>query len=237
MKIFGIIDLSTIDYPKKCAAVVFMSDCNMECGYCHNYEHMKKNTHDMDPYEVYKKIDLTFADAIVISGGEPTMQPNSLKEFCKIIKKEENLPIKLDTNGSNVDIVRELIEEDLIDYLAIDVKCAFEKYSDIAHYDGNKIRNNVKELIKLCKSSNIFIECRTTYIPDKMDENDIIEIVKTVKDCDLYALQQFDREHSWKKEYKLLREPTMKELIKLGGIAKKYINNVSIRSKEGMIRL
>jgi len=237
MKIFGILDLSTLDYPKKCSSVVFMSGCNMRCGYCHNYLQMKKNTYDLPPYKVYKSIDLTFSEAVVVSGGEPTVQPQDLKEFCRIVKREENLPIKLDTNGSNVDTVKELIQEGLIDYLALDVKCAFEKYWDIAQYDGSKIESNVRKLLKICKEEGVFLECRTTYVPGKMDRGDIYTIVKTVKGCDLYALQQFDSEHAWKEEYRRLREPTLEELLELGRIAKEYIPNVVVRSKEGIVYL
>ena len=237
MKIFGIVDLSTLDYPKRCSSVVFMSGCNMRCGYCHNYLQMKRNTYDIPPYKVYKSIDLTFSEAVVISGGEPTLQPQALMEFCRIVKREEGIPIKLDTNGSNLDTVKGLIQEGLIDYLAVDVKCAFEKYWDIAKYDGSKVEYNVKKLIKICKREGIFIECRTTYIPEKMDREDIRTIVKTVKDCDLYALQQFDSEHSWKEEYRRMREPTLEELTDLGRMAKECISSVVVRSKDGIVYL
>ncbi len=236
MKIFGIIDVSTIDYPKKCSAVVFMSGCNMKCGYCHNYKRMMENIYEMTPEEVFKNIDLMFAEAIVISGGEPTLQPNDLKELCKIAKKE-GFSVKLDTNGTNIGVVKDLIDDKLIDYIAVDVKCAFGKYMNIAQYDGYKIKGNISEIINYCKKNNVFIECRTTFIPNIMDENDIIEIAKTVKDCDLYTIQQFDNEHAWKEEYKQMREPSTDELIKLANIAKKHIGNtgkVMVKSKEGI---
>ena len=236
MKLFGIIDLSTIDYPKKCSAVIFMHDCNMECGYCHNYEHMMGNMYEMTPEEAFNSIDLMFAEAIVISGGEPTLQPDDLKELCKIAKKE-GFSVKLDTNGTNIEVVKDLIDNKLIDYIAVDVKCAFEKYKSITNYDGEEIRKNIPELINYCKKNNVFIECRTTFIPDLMDENDIIEISNTVKDCDLYTIQQFDREHAWKEEYKQMREPTTNELVELGKIAKKYIKNVVVKSKDETIHI
>ena len=111
------------------------------------------------------------------------------------------------------------------------------KYWDIAHYEGSKIEGNVKKPIKVCKREGIFIECRTTYVPEKMDRSDIYTIVNTVKDCDLYALQQFDSEHAWKEEYREIREPTLEELVELGKIAKDYISNVAVRSKEGILYL
>jgi pyruvate formate lyase activating enzyme len=236
MKVFGIIDVSTIDYPKKCSAVVFMSDCNMKCGYCHNYEHMMENTYNMTPEEVFNNIDLMFAEAIVISGGEPTLQPDDLKELCNIAKKE-GFSVKLDTNGTNIEVVKELIDNKLIDYMAVDVKCAFEKYKNITDYDGEVIRKNIPDIINYCKKNNVFIECRTTFIPNIMDEKDIVEIAKTVKDCDLYTIQQFDNEHAWKKEYKEMREPTTNELVELGKIAKKHVKNVVIKTKDEIIHV
>ena len=234
MKLFGIVDLSTIDYPKKCSAIVFLYGCNMKCGYCHNYEHMLENIYEMSPEEVFNSIDLMFAEAIVISGGEPTLQPDELKELCKIAK-DNGFPVKLDTNGTNVEVVKSLIDNKLIDYVALDVKCRFEKYKNITGYDGEKMKENVPEIISYCKKNDVFIECRTTFIPDIMDENDIIEITKTAKDCDLYTIQQFDSEHAWKEEYKKMREPKTNELVKLGKIAKKYVDNVVVKSRDESI--
>jgi len=236
MKVFGIIDLSTIDYPKKCSSVIFMSGCNMKCGYCHNYEHMKKNTYNMTPEEVFNGIDLMFAEAIVISGGEPTLQPDALKELCKI-SRERGFSVKIDTNGTNVEILKDLIDNKLIDYVALDVKCAFEKYKDITDYDGEEMRKNIPEIINYCKENNVFIECRTTFLPDLMDEQDILKIAKIVKDCDLCTIQQFDREHAWKDEYKKMREPTTDELVELGKIAREYIKNVVVKSKDESINV
>ena len=237
MKIFGILDLSTIDYPKKCASVIFMSGCNMECGYCHNYKHMLEREVEINCDEIFDKIDTFFADGIVISGGEPTLQPDELYKLCRIIKKR-NYPIKLDTNGSNLDIVIKLINEKLVDYIAIDVKCDFNRYGIIANYaDGEHIRKNVINIINQCNKSNVFVECRTTFVPKLMDENDIISIVKVIDGCNLYAIQEFDNEHVWKKEYEGIRKPKLNELIKLGNIAKenlKKTENVIIRTSNGI---
>jgi pyruvate formate lyase activating enzyme len=224
MKIFGIVDISTIDYPKMCSAVVFLSGCNMLCGYCHNYEHMLDNTinEDMSPKEVFNKIDLIFADALVISGGEPTLQPEGLKELCKLAKNE-GLAVKIDTNGTNVDIIKDIIDNKLINYVALDVKCGFDKYEKIANYDGSIIKKNTLEIINYCILNDVFIECRTTFVPDLMDKQDIIEIAKTVKDCNLYTIQQMDCHHSYTEEYQKMRHTKTDELMELGKIAEKYV--------------
>lgn len=235
MKLFGVIDVSTIDYPKKCAAVVFFSECNMLCGYCHNYEQMLNNTVELSTKEVFNNIDLMFADAIVFSGGEPTLQPEALKELCKL-SKENNLNVKIDTNGTNIEILKELINNKLVDYIALDVKCKFDKYPLIANYKNiNKLKNNIVNLIDYCNKNNVFIECRTTFVPDLMDETDIEEIAKIIKNCNLYTIQQMDCSHSYIEEYKKMEYVKDNKLISLGKIAKKYLNNpINVKSNNGI---
>ncbi len=222
----GIIDFSTIDYPKKSSSVIFLSGCNMKCKYCHNLHFISNNRYNLSVDEVINKIDFFFTDAVVISGGEPTLQ----SEVIDLAKKIKSLgfPIKIDTNGTNPEIIEKLIKDNLVDYVALDVKCKFDKYPELTNYKGD-IKNKILKIINMCKDNNIFIECRTTFIPKFMDETDIIEICKTIKDCDLYAIQQFNPKDAYDDNFKKLPQPKMEELIKLGKLAKKYVKNVVIR--------
>ncbi|EHP86065.1 anaerobic ribonucleoside-triphosphate reductase activating protein [Methanotorris formicicus] len=235
IKVSGIVELSTIDYPKKCSAVIFLSDCNMKCKYCHNYEYITKNVYEMSAEEVFNDIDFLFAEAIVISGGEPTLQPEGVIELAKLAKSK-GFPVKIDTNGTHPEVIEELIKNNLIDYVALDVKCRFDKYKELTGYDGD-IKEKILKIIDICKKNNIFIECRTTFIPTVMGEEDIEEIAKTVKDCNLYAIQQFEPKDAYDDEFKKIHPPKPKELIELGKIAKKYVDNVVVRSFEGEIRI
>lgn len=228
LKISGIVELSTIDYPKHASAVVFLSGCNMKCGYCQNYEYITTNVSEMTAEEVFNSMDLMFAEALVISGGEPTLQPEAVLKLAKIAKGK-GFPVKLDTNGTNPDLVEKLISNNLLNYIAIDVKAGFNNYEKITGYK-KEIKENILKIIDLCKKEGIFVECRTTFIPELMDESDIEEIAKTVKNCDLYAIQQFDREHSYDKELCNVKRISEDDLIALGKIAKKYIENVKIKT-------
>ncbi|MDK2987904.1 anaerobic ribonucleoside-triphosphate reductase activating protein [Methanothermococcus thermolithotrophicus] len=236
MKVSGIVELSTIDYPKKCSAVVFLSGCNMKCGYCYNYKHITERSYEMSAEEVFKNMDLMFAEALVISGGEPTLQPEGVKELCKLAK-EKGFPVKIDTNGTNVDVIRDLVENKLVDYVAVDVKCRFDKYKELTGIDGETIKENILKIINICKENNVFIECRTTFIPTIMDKEDIEEIASTIKDCDMYAIQQFDNEHAYCEEFKKIKTSTTEELLELGKIAKNYIDNVVVRTLDGEFRI
>jgi len=228
LKVSGIVELSTIDYPKHASAVVFLSGCNMACGYCQNYDFITTNISEMTAEEVFKGMDLMFAEALVISGGEPTLQPKAVEELC-IIAKEKNFPVKLDTNGTNPKIIEELAVKKLIDYVAVDVKCSFKKYKQITGYK-HEIKENILKIIDICKREGIFVECRTTFIPELMDESDILEIAETVKNCDLYSIQKFDSEHAHDSNFQKINTMKDSELIELGKLAKKYIDNVVIRT-------
>ncbi|WP_459202234.1 anaerobic ribonucleoside-triphosphate reductase activating protein [Methanococcus sp. CF] len=235
MKISGIVELSTIDYPKHASAVVFLSGCNMKCGYCQNYEYITTNVSEMTAEEVFNSMDLMFAEALVISGGEPTLQPEAVLELAKIAK-EKGFPVKLDTNGTNPDLVEKLILNNLLNYVAIDVKAGFENYEKITGYK-KEIKENILKIVNTCKNNKIFVECRTTFIPELMGKSDIEEIAKTVKDCDLYSIQQFDQEHSYDKELAKIKPISETELINLGKIAKKYIENVKIKTLSSEINV
>ncbi|ENN95924.1 anaerobic ribonucleoside-triphosphate reductase activating protein [Methanocaldococcus villosus KIN24-T80] len=224
MRVAGIVDLSTIDYPKKCASVIFLSGCNMRCPYCHNLKYVLENGKEMSIEEIFDNIDFLFADAVVISGGEPTLQ-RDVVDLAKFFK-ERGFSVKLDTNGSNPNVVREML--DYIDYIAIDVKCSFSRYKEFVKYDGN-IKEKILEIIKMCKNK-VFVECRTTFVPKYLNEKDIEEIAKTVKDCDLYAIQQFDPKDAYDTSLKKISPPNEKELINLGKLARKYIKNVIVRT-------
>ncbi|MCQ6253908.1 anaerobic ribonucleoside-triphosphate reductase activating protein [Methanocaldococcus sp.] len=234
----GIVDLSTIDYPKKCSSVIFLYGCNMRCSYCHNLKYILEHKNEMTVDELFKNIDFFFSEAIVISGGEPTLQKDAVIEIARYAKKN-GFPVKIDTNGTNPEVIEYLINHNLIDYVAVDVKCRFDKYKEFTKCkeDGETIKNKILKIIDLCKKNNVFVECRTTYVPKVMDKSDIKEIAKTVKNCDLYVIQQFEPKDAYNKEFRKLPSPKEKELRELGKIAKKYINNVNIRTVNGVFEI
>ena len=190
MKIVGFQKLTMVDYPGKMACIIFTEGCNYRCPYCHNsllvYE---KSDYEIKEEEIFNYLDKRkgIIEGIVISGGEPTLQ-SDLKEF---LIKLRNYPIsiKLDTNGSNPKIIKELIDNNLVDYIAMDIKNSIKKYPITTAI--NKINtDNVLESINILKKSKIDYEFRTTIVKELHDIEDIKEIRK-LSGKSKYYIQNF----------------------------------------------
>lgn len=161
-KIKGFMGTTILDFPEKVASIIFTGSCNFKCPYCHNREIAQNpQAYDTIPLEFFfDTIDKrkNFIDGLVISGGEPTIQKDLIK-FCRIFKKKyPKLEIKIDTNGSHPYILAELIENKLVDYIAMDLKTSPEKYDIIPGGNSEKILKSLKIISK----SNIDHEFRVT---------------------------------------------------------------------------
>jgi pyruvate formate lyase activating enzyme len=237
----GVLPLSTIDYPGRSASVIFFGGCNFRCHYCYNFSILDERMGArQDTNQVFDLVmqGSKLVDAVVFSGGEPTLQPQALTELIYMFKKA-GLAVKIDTNGSNAGIIAELAARNLIDYVAIDVKAPLEReheYSRVIQRNASEAVKNIREILKLRRAFNFFLECRTTVVPGLIfREHDIEEIAEEVgKYCDLYALQQFTSEKGClDKDYNKVKSPSRDELLKLGRLAKKHVKNVWIRTSEG----
>lgn len=188
MIIGGIQKTTLIDYPGKIAAIVFTAGCNFNCGYCHNSElrnpKVKIPVEDFFAFLENRKGKL---DAVVITGGEPTMHQDLL-EFAKRIKSMGFL-VKLDTNGSNPEMLETLIENSAVDYIAMDIKAPIEKYFDVANCAINK--NEIKRSIKLVMAKAPDYEFRTTVVAGQLDERDFEEIGNLIGGAKRYFIQKF----------------------------------------------
>jgi pyruvate formate lyase activating enzyme len=171
MQIAGIQKTTLLDYPGKVATTIFTAGCNFRCGFCHNAEQVlpelivKESSHFIPEEAFFNFLDQrkSILDAVVICGGEPTLQPD-LKNFIQKIKNLGFL-VKLDTNGHAVDIVRDLIDEKLIDYVAMDIKTSPSKYAELVGVDlGEKYFASHNAMLDLLKNSGIEYEFRTTVI-------------------------------------------------------------------------
>jgi pyruvate formate lyase activating enzyme len=190
-QIGGLQKLSLLDFPKRMCAIVFTTGCNYRCPFCHNFELVENGEGDFSTEEVFdylvkrKKV----LDGVTITGGEPTLQPG-LEDFMKEVKQRTNLQIKLDTNGTNPQIVEKLLKENLVDYVAMDIKNDFDNYSEvigIKNYDTAKI----KETIKIIKENAKEFEFRTTIIKDYHKKENIKKILDYIGKDSNYYLQQF----------------------------------------------
>ena len=237
----GILPLSTVDYGGKSASVIFFGGCNFRCHYCNSSGMLDQRMGArQDTKQVFDLVmqGKKLIDAVVFSGGEPTMQPDALSELVHMFKKA-GLAIKIDTNGSNAGVIVELLARNLIDYIALDVKAPLEReheYSRVIQKDAAKTITNIREIMKLRHAFRFILECRTTIVPGLIfREHDIEEIAEEVgKYCDLYVLQQFTPEKGCEdKTYNKIKSPAHDEVLKLARVAKKHVKNVSIRTSEG----
>lgn len=194
MKIAGLQKNSTIDYPGYLSSVIFVCGCNYDCYYCHN-RHLLDAEEKVLLEEVLEFLEKRkgLIDGVVITGGEPTLYPE-LPSFISNIRSMGYM-IKLDTNGTNPDMVMNLIEDKLIDYVAVDYKAPFEKYGiiDAVNDDPSIIKDNednIRKTIECIMESGISYEIRTTMIPE-ITEADIMDMAKSFPAFDQFVLQKY----------------------------------------------
>jgi pyruvate formate lyase activating enzyme len=191
MRIGGLQKFSLIDYPGRISAIVFTQGCNFRCPYCHNPELVDPVQYGpvLPEEEVISFLEKRRGklDAVTLTGGEPTLQPD-LDRFLQEIKKMGYL-IKLDTNGSMPDALERLIHGGLVDYLAMDVKGPLQKYVQIA---GTEVQTRkIRKSIALIANSGIDHEFRTTVVRSQLVNEDLIAIAGLLKKGRLHVLQTF----------------------------------------------
>lgn len=190
MIIGGLQKTTLLDFPNHVACIIFTKGCNFRCPFCQNSTLIGINHEDEISEEYifdYLIKRQGILDGVVITGGEPTVQKD-LKEFIKKIRKL-GYKVKLDTNGYNPNVLKELIDENLLDYVAMDIKQTLEKYHIVA---GKMINTEyILESIKILEESDICHEFRTTIIKEYHTIDDIIEITSYFKSDTPYYLQNF----------------------------------------------
>jgi len=193
MQIGGLQKLTLIDYPGRLAATVFLCGCNFHCPWCYSSELVLpkkiKNQPKISEKEFFDFLNerKNLLEGVTICGGEPTVNKD-LPQFCKKIRRLGYF-VKLDTNGSNPEMLEELINNKLIDYVAMDVKLPKERYPEIY---GKRVKiKNIEKSINILKIKKIDSEFRTTVVPTILDKEDISKIVRWVEPAKRYYLQNF----------------------------------------------
>ncbi len=192
MVIGGLQKLTLIDYPGKVAATVFTAGCNFFCPFCHNPDLVLPRKSEQYPFLSEEQFfwwlekNLGLLDGVCISGGEPTIHKD-LPDFIKEIKSL-GFAVKLDTNGSNPEMLEYLIKNNLIDYAAMDIKAPINKYSKFYRLaiDAAAIKKSVNLIRQMAD-----YEFRTTVIPDFHKKRDFTEIGEWLMGSNKYVLQQF----------------------------------------------
>ncbi|MDD2730915.1 MAG: anaerobic ribonucleoside-triphosphate reductase activating protein [Candidatus Portnoybacteria bacterium] len=192
MVLGGLQKLTLIDYPGKLAATVFTVGCNFSCPFCHNPELVDAKKIKEQP-RVPEKEFFDFLDsrrekleAVCITGGEPTIQPD-LEKFIRKIK-DLGFLVKLDTNGTNPDLLEKFLAEKLVDYVAMDIKTALENYGKVVGRDVSLA--NIQRSVELTRQAPDY-EFRTTILPALHSDEDILSIGRWLQGSKKYYLQQF----------------------------------------------
>lgn len=192
MRIVGLQRLSLLDFPGEIACTVFLGGCNLRCPFCHNASLVlpDRETDEISEEELFSFLDSRRGKltGVCISGGEPTLHT----QLCDLIKriKEQGLRVKLDTNGTNPGMLKYLVSEGLVDYVAMDIKSSREGYSAAVGIDGFDT-SRIEESAAYLMSCGIDFEFRTTVTRELHGESEMVSIGKWLKGGEKYFLQTF----------------------------------------------
>ncbi|HPC34186.1 MAG TPA: anaerobic ribonucleoside-triphosphate reductase activating protein [Candidatus Absconditabacterales bacterium] len=235
MKISGIQKSTTIDYPGKLACVVFTLGCNFRCPFCHNPEtvlpeQMRLIQSDLIPEQAvfnFLKTRVGKLDGVSICGGEPTLQPK-LYDFAKKVK-EMGFLVKLDTNGRDCEIVKKMVNDGILDYVAIDLKHTRDKY-DIAVglKQNNSFFDNYDCLLDSLLKGDIDYEYRATVVKGMHTLEDIEQMAQYIAGAKNFYLQNYVGGNTLDPSFggQPFSDEELEEMCK---IAKKYVQNCGIR--------
>jgi len=240
MIIGGLEKLTLLDYPDHLAAIIFTQGCNFRCHFCYNPmlvlpqtggDEKNKKEKGFSPLStedlfLFLKERFGRLEGVVITGGEPTLHPD-LPSFIKKIKGIGYL-VKLDTNGTNPEMVKELIKDKLIDYIAMDLKAPLDKYEETVSVKFDC--DNIKKSVKIVMTSGLPFEFRTTVVPGLLVKEDFHKMGALIKGASKWYLQNFKSDTELvDTNYKKQKGYTAKEMTEFAAIGKKYVGLCEVR--------
>ncbi|PTD93900.1 anaerobic ribonucleoside-triphosphate reductase activating protein [archaeon SCG-AAA382B04] len=224
------VPLSTLDWPGKATITVFLRGCPFRCLYCQNHE-LLASEEIIDLEEVESKILETerYIDGVVVSGGDPLQQPEVTKELG-MFSRENELGFGLHTNGYYPHHLKELIDQDLLDFTSIDIKAPLDEEEKYQRICGKKIDvDRIKKSLNILKKSEIELEITTTFFDYELNKSDLEKIKNSIKD-EKFVVQQGRTENAYKEEIKKIDSIEKNSLIDL---AKKIdYSNIYVRTKQ-----
>jgi pyruvate formate lyase activating enzyme len=227
--IFGGFEKCTlVDYPGKVACMVYTIGCNFRCSYCHNPELVDETVETrFDEKEILSFLDARkgFLDGIVITGGEPSMHAEIPLFIEKV--KEKGYLVKLDTNGTNPKMLKELTDAKLVDYVAMDIKSPLRKYSQTVARpaDINAIRESIQTLL----ASSVEYEFRTTVVKPLLPFEDFAEMGEDIRGAKRYFLQKFVPTKILNPQFKRRASYSDAEFEEIKNIISPYVEYCGIR--------
>jgi len=229
MKIKGFQGTSLLDFPRRISSLLFYGGCNLRCPYCHNPELVQQPDcyPDIPIADVVTMLERRcgFIDGVVVSGGEPTLAAE-LPELLRQIK-QLNLLVKLDTNGLRPQVVENLLAQGLVDYVALDVKTAPERYAQLHHQavDSEALLQSVQILLQ----APVEVEFRTTCVPGLVDVDDIHAIGSVLCGAEQWVLQQFVAAPAMDEKWRQYQPYSVEKLKSFSTIGQHYVAEVMVR--------
>ncbi len=231
--IYGLEKFWLVEWPGKISGIVFTGGCNFRCPFCHNPELIdlklaKENKIAPFPWaevEAFLEKKKGWLDAIIVTGGEPTLH-EKLPDFFRLIR-EKGFSTALETNGSNPEMLAQLLEEKLLDRVQMDIKSSFESYARATGIQDPPLEN-IKRSIELLMKSGVEYEFRTTVVPGLVSEEDIKMMGEAIEGAEKIVLQQFRPIKTFDKKYQEALPYTQEDLEKMKDQLKKFVKKVEI---------
>ena len=224
MKFSGLQKVSLVDYPNKVASVLFTPGCNLKCPFCHNWRIVV----DPKPPFLQEAVALRilesrkkYVDAVVITGGEPTMHKGLPKFLSKL--KKRGFQVKLDTNGFYPQVLEECLG--YVDYVALDIKTSPEKYKLL----GAESTTELLHTVEILKTGKVEYEFRTTMVPEIITAEDVSKIKDLTKGAKTHAFQQFVPQDTMDKRFEDVKPYSPEAIKEFAGTMKNYAKNVIVR--------
>lgn len=227
MKIHGLQKMTLLDFPGRVACTVFLGGCDMRCPFCHNAELIDGSAEAiMDETELLAFLEKRkgLLDGVAFTGGEPTLRKDLPDLFRRI--KAMGYPIKLDTNGLHPDRLKALLDEGLVDYVAMDIKNCPEKYAVTAGLDTVDL-DKIQQSIDLLKNGTVDYEFRTTVVDELHEAEDFAKIGAWIAGARAYYLQAFtDRDTV---VFENLHAPSREKMEAYAYTVRKFVPNTALR--------
>ena len=229
----GYIANTLLDWEGKLAAVVFLPGCNFRCGYCHaRYLVEPLPSNEVIPVEAVLlslKRQRGWIDGVVISGGEPTLHPG-LPELIRLFR-DQGIGVKLDTNGSHPEVLEQLFQKQLLDYVAMDIKSPLnETYSEVTGVDVDL--DAIRQSISLLMVGDVPYEFRTTVCPTQLSDEEIEGLATAVRGAQALYLQPFRPVNCLDRSFESLKPYNPDRMRELCNIAAQYVQRCSVRGDQ-----
>ncbi|MBE6720644.1 MAG: anaerobic ribonucleoside-triphosphate reductase activating protein [Ruminococcaceae bacterium] len=230
MKLHGIQKMTLLDFPGVVSCTIFLGGCDFRCPFCHNFELIDGTAQPiMDEGELidFLKSRKTLIDGVAITGGEPCLH----KDLPELIRKirAEGYKVKLDTNGYHPEILKAILDEGLVEYVAMDIKNSEDKYALTCGLDEVNL-DTIRKSISILMNSGTDYEFRTTVVDELHETEDFEKIGEMIKGARHYFLQRFTDRDSV--PYGNLSAPSFEKMHEYAEIAKKYVENTELRGVE-----